>query len=433
MKKLLLFLLALAGGWATQAQVFTQTYSSGDIFGVGQVQNSTNDVSPCPGVLTFTGLPAGANVDSVLVQYDFFSTLAGFQSPFEQRSYINCPTTGIKETSLALAPPAGPGVTTVTYSRLINVANGTLASSTLTFELHAGTTSLIPGSCSGSGHIVLNNTWSVTVYVSGSATCPAPTSLSTTSSTNSIDFDWTPGGSETQWEFVAGPEGFNLNSGIPSITSSHPVTVAGLDSAASYDFYVRAVCGAGDTSLWAGPITSMTDTPICVAPTGGMVSNVTETEATVGWSQSGYSADWQLEYGPQGFTLGSGTFVSGAQSNPWILQGLTPDTEYEVYIRNNCVLNESDWLGPLNFRTLDPSVGMNEPTERVHLYPNPTAGKLNIESTNAQEYEIRDAQGKIVASGHLAVGRNSLDLANLADGWYVLHCSTQMYPIIVNR
>jgi len=433
MKKLLFFCLALAGGWATQAQVFTQTYTSGDIFGVGQVQNSTNDISPCHGVLTFTGLPVGANVDSVRVVYDFFSAMAGFQSPNDQRSYINCPTTGLKEANLAATGPVGIGVTTVTYSRLVSVANGILTSNTLTFELHAGTTALIPGSCTGSGHVVFNNTWTVTVYVSGSAACPEPTNLSTTSTTNSIAFDWIPGGSEAQWQFAAWPEGFPLGSAVPAVTSTHPVTMAGLDSAASYDFYVRAICGPGDTGLWSGPITAMTDTPVCASPTDGVVSNVTETEAAVGWSQSGFSSDWQLKYGPQGFAIGSGTFVSGAQCNPWVLQGLSPDTEYEVYIRNNCVLNESDWLGPFPFTTLDPSIGLVEESNGVRLYPNPTTGKIYVESAVTQDFEIRDAQGKLVVDGHLAVGQNIIDLANLAEGWYVFCSSTHAYPIILNR
>lgn len=433
MKKLLLFIFALAGGWATQAQVFTQTYTAGDIFGTGAVQTSVNQVSPCPGVLTFTGLPAGANVDSVRVVYDFFSTMAGFQSPLEQRSYINCPTTGVKETNLATCGPIGPIQTIVTYDRLVTVANGPLTSGTLTFELHAGTTSLISGSCTGSGHIVMNNTFTITVYVSGSASCPQPTNVTKVSTTNSIDFDWTPGGSETEWAYAFGPTGFPLTSSASTITSTHPITVSGLDSAAVYDFYVRAICGPGDTSLWEGPITAYTDTPVCTVPSDGLVTNVTETEATVNWNQNGFTQDWQLEYGPQGFANGSGTLITGAQSNPWLLQGLTPDTDYDVYVRNNCVLNESDWFGPLSFTTLDPSVGIAEKESSVQIYPNPTAGKLNINSTQEQDYEIRDMQGRKVASGHLAVGQNSLDLANLADGVYVFRIENDTHSILIQR
>ena len=430
MKKVLYSILALISAWTLTAQTYTQTYTTGDIFGVTQVQTSTAQVSPCPGILTFTNIPAGVNVDSILVVYDFFSTMAGFQSPFDQRSYINCPTTGQKEATLALAPPTGPGQTTVTYSRVLSVANGPITGN-LVIELHAGTTALIPGSCTGSGHIVMNNTFSVTVYTSGSAACPNPTALSVTPTTNSADFDWTPGGTETTWEIRHGLEGSSVSGMAAQIVTSHPTTISSLDSATSYDFYVRAACGSGDTSQWSGPFTAMTDTPVCAMPTDGLVTGVTETEATVAWQQGGFTTDWDLEYGPQGFTLGSGTMISGAQSNPWILQGLTPDTDYEVYIRNNCVLNKSDWLGPLGFTTLDPTVGLTEEKDQLRLYPNPAKERLTVETNLEDEYQIVDPTGRCVLKGHLAVGQNHINTANLASGWYVFKSSTSVQPVLI--
>ena len=184
MKKALLIAVVMGLAVLSNAQVYTQTYSAGDINGVGDVQTSTAQTSPCPGVITFTGLPAGIVVDSVNVVYDFFSTMAGFQSPFDQRSYIRCTTTGISESTLALANVQGIA-TVANYNRTISIANGPLTSTTLTFELHAGTTSLIPGSCTGSGHLVLNNSWTVTVYTSGSATCAAPSNLAASSTSAS--------------------------------------------------------------------------------------------------------------------------------------------------------------------------------------------------------------------------------------------------------
>ncbi|MCE2495819.1 MAG: T9SS type A sorting domain-containing protein [Flavobacteriales bacterium] len=90
-------------------------------------------------------------------------------------------------------------------------------------------------------------------------------------------------------------------------------------------------------------------------------------------------------------------------------------------------------MGPFPFTTLDPSIGLVEESNGVRLYPNPTTGKIYVESAVTQDFEIRDAQGKLVVDGHLAVGQNIIDLANLAEGWYVFCSSTHAYPIILNR
>ena len=42
------------------------------------------------------------------------------------------------------------------------------------------------------------------------------------------------------------------------------------------------------------------------------------------------------------------------QNNPYLLQGLTPETTYNVYVRSNCSGNEqSGWVGPISFTTLE--------------------------------------------------------------------------------
>jgi len=430
MKYALALALTVILGLQINAQVYTQTYSAGDIYGVSQVQNSTTQVSPCPGVITFTGIPIGTNVDSVRVQYDFFSTLAGFQSPFDQRSYINCPTTGIAESSLALASPSGPVATTASYDRFISIANGPVTSPTLTFELHAGTIALIPGSCTGSGHLVLNNTWTVTVYTSGSANCPAPDSLSVSATSNSITLDWVPGGTETEWEVAYGDTGTSVNSMNSIFTNNHPYTISNLDSATNYDLYVRAICGTSDSSLWVGPITTMTDTPNCVVPLLGNVSNITETSASISWVQSGFSLDWEIEYGVQGFSPGSGTLITGAQSNPWVINGLSPSTDYDVYVRNNCGLSYSDWHGPISFTTLDSSIGISELEIFQHIYPNPSNGSFNVVTSGDAAYVIRTTQGQIVAKGHFKRGENQIDLA-LPAGFYMIQSENQIYSIVI--
>jgi len=430
MKKALLIAVVMGLAVLSNAQVYTQTYSAGDINGVGDVQTSTAQTSPCPGVITFTGLPAGIVVDSVNVVYDFFSTMAGFQSPFDQRSYIRCTTTGISESTLALANVQGIA-TVANYNRTISIANGPLTSTTLTFELHAGTTSLIPGSCTGSGHLVLNNSWTVTVYTSGSATCAAPSNLAASAtSASSVTLDWTPGGSETQWEVQYG---LANGSAVQSVTvNAHPHTVSNLDSATSYEFYVRAICAAGDSSLIEGPLVVTTDTPACAAPTNLMISGITQTEATLGWTASGFSVDYVIEFGPSGFTpgTGAGTVITGAQSNPWLLTGLSEGMLYDAYVRKNCGLNASDFAGPVSFETLPSDIGLSEWAESIQLYPNPATDRIFVEAVRPMDYAMFSAMGVEVMTGSLSAGPNELKFT-LSPGWYLLRAGEVQLPILV--
>lgn len=90
----------------------------------------------------------------------------------------------------------------------------------------------------------------------------------------------------------------------------------------------------------------------CPAPSGLAVSNVQATQVDLSWSAGGSETAWNVEYGPAGFTLGSGTVVA-AGSNPYLLTGLSVATSYEVYLQANCGGgDQSTWVGPVAFTTI---------------------------------------------------------------------------------
>jgi len=98
-------------------------------------------------------------------------------------------------------------------------------------------------------------TWGETedymVNISPPPTCPQPTMVSVVSSTfTSGTIDWTPGGTETEWQVEYGTQGFALGTGTTAFTTAHPYLIDNLNS---YEFYaarVRAVCTPGDSSYW---------------------------------------------------------------------------------------------------------------------------------------------------------------------------------------
>jgi hypothetical protein len=84
--------------------------------------------------------------------------------------------------------------------------------------------------------------------------CTAPANLAANSITQTTaNLGWTPGGSETAWEYVYGisPLPPPVGSGF-STSSSTFNPISGLSANTEYQFYVRSSCGSG-FSTWAGP------------------------------------------------------------------------------------------------------------------------------------------------------------------------------------
>src|SRR5690554_1383236 len=75
----------------------------------------------------------------------------------------------------------------------------------------------------------------------------------------------------------------------------------------------------------------------CLSVIGLDTLNVTDTEATLVWNDTitGSIANYTVEYGPVGFTLGSGT--STVVTDTFLaLTGLTNNEAYEFYVRRDC-------------------------------------------------------------------------------------------------
>ena len=91
----------------------------------------------------------------------------------------------------------------------------------------------------------------------------------------------------------------------------------------------------------------------CHKPSALTVSNIDLTSATLSWTEGNDETEWDIEYGPVGFTHGNGTIVH-ASGIPYDLIDLTANTPYDVYVRADCGDGEvSDWaITPTTFTTL---------------------------------------------------------------------------------
>lgn len=99
-------------------------------------------------------------------------------------------------------------------------------------------------------------------------TCPQPLALGDSAITDSsAALYWSESGAATAWEVELDTAGFTATG-----TATHPgladsnVAVTGLMPNTTYQYYVRAVCGAGDSSLWSGPHSFTTACATYTAP-----------------------------------------------------------------------------------------------------------------------------------------------------------------------
>ncbi len=88
----------------------------------------------------------------------------------------------------------------------------------------------------------------------------------------------------------------------------------------------------------------------CEAPTDFVTSNETDSTVVLMWTST--ATLWNIEYGEVGFTQGTGTTVSGVNANPYVLNGLTAETDYDVYIQTDCGTKDvSNWSDVITFTT----------------------------------------------------------------------------------
>ncbi len=137
-------------------------------------------------------------------------------------------------------------------------------------------------------------------------TCPKPQNLAASNILyNSVDVSWTTGAANVEIEY--GPAGFTPGAGTSILTSSNPHTISTLTGQTDYEFYIRDICGAGDTSLWSGPIAFTTPcgpftpvynedfssyVPTCWSEMQGLLgaTNTTVTNATSSsWTSDGFA------------------------------------------------------------------------------------------------------------------------------------------------
>jgi hypothetical protein len=199
------------------------------------------------------------------------------------------------------------------------------------------------------------------------ATPTTPAAASVTATTAQLS--WQPGvtpATGTTYTVEYGLQGFALGSGtaVTGLTAAS-TQITGLQPGTAYCFYVRQDCPGGNgSSAYAGPVCFTTP---CAVPTGLTATAITAATADLGWQTAGTppsGTTYTLQYGPQGFVLGTGTIISGVTSPSFQLTGLQAGTAYCFYVRQDCPgsTGSGAYAGPVCFTTTAASGNCASPT-----------------------------------------------------------------------
>ena len=96
--------------------------------------------------------------------------------------------------------------------------------------------------------------------------------------------------------------------------------------------------------------------------------NITQTEATITWDTTAAN-DYEVQYGPSGFTLGTGTSVVAYGADTIDITGLASNSAYDVYVRGICTADTGVWSFSYTFRTNCGMIDTMPFTENFESYP----------------------------------------------------------------
>jgi hypothetical protein len=167
----------------------------------------------------------------------------------------------------------------------------------------------------------------------------------------SAEVTWDAAPDATSYTLEYGVAGFTLGTGTVITMADLTASLTGLDELTNYSFYILSDCGADGLSFNLGPTMFMTSFT-CPPPSDLTLDNITASSVEVSWMAAPTAVSYIVEYGPAGFTPGSGTTITTTDLTTTIM-GLDEITQYDVYVVADCGATDglSPAVGPVDFTT----------------------------------------------------------------------------------
>ena len=260
----------------------------------------------------------------------------------------------------------------------------TVSGNTYTFTGLQHTTSYmvrVRQDCNASG--IGYSEWVFDTTLTDILPCFPPDSLRVTTVTNATaDFDWNINGNENVWDIHVWSGTYDSTYRV----NTHPATVGGFTAGLTYNAAVRALCG---TDLFEGDWsdTIQFSTAVCPDVTGLTASNVTTSSVTLNWTANPMAQSWIIEYGPLGFTQGSGIMVT-CNTNTYVVTGLLDGMTFDFHVKAVCGddWNSENWTN-ISATTQTAEIPCDAPTQvtadvnvnNVNLSWTPGEGNISFE------------------------------------------------------
>ena len=206
---------------------------------------------------------------------------------------------------------------------------------------------------------------------------------------------------------------------VPATGTTMSYNLTDLTAETSYTY--RAFATTANTTTYGAEVTFTTlpnDVEPCDAPTGFTVNDVTTTTATISWTAVGSANTWKVQYRQQGTTQWQEATV---QATSYDMEGLTPNTTYEVQVKAICAAgNESDLLtGTVTTQT----VGIDNITlmNSISLQPNPADNYIDLRVNSnvaVKEAVVYNAFGQMIQTVELTDNHARINLSEMAAGMY---------------
>jgi hypothetical protein len=156
---------------------------------------------------------------------------------------------------------------------------------------------------------------------------------------------------------------------------------------ASPPFSTPNPCGTFTWGETEDYMVNILPTPPCQPPINLIVPTSTTISANFAWTPAGTETKWQIQVGTLGFTLGTGSFITTTINPAISVNGFTPFTFYEAYVRAICGPGDTSvWSLPVVFNTY--GIG-NYMETNFNCHPN---GFMDITNSGTSNVLSNDAE-----------------------------------------